>query len=321
MKKSLLFIIILVMAFFVGCQKASNKFLAYEDTAVSSESNDNQITQGDFFAKNIAVVSDTDNHGGDEQLTSGATLLINVTDNKIIYSDHIFDKMYPASLTKLLTALVVLKDGELTDSVTVSENATNIADIGAKVCGYHEGDVLTLEALLNSLIIFSGNDAAIAIAEHLGGSEEAFADMMNKEASKIGAIDSNFVNAHGLHDDNQYTTAYDIYIVINNLLSYDTFRTIVSTSSYTASYSDGDGNDKQKTLVSTNKYLKGEEEVPEGIEVIGGLSGSTNKAGNCLVLLSKDSNGREYISLIMNAVDSDTLYSQMNHLLSLALVE
>ncbi|HWT75676.1 MAG TPA: serine hydrolase [Mobilitalea sp.] len=319
MKKRLLCTLMIASIAFTGCQNSSNELLAYKDTAVAKgQSVDNRITQADYFAKNITVVTKEDNVGGDQQLTSGATLLIDVTDNKVIYADHAFDKMYPASLTKLLTALVVFKYGEMTDSVTVSENAFKIADIGAKVCGYKEGDVLTLDTLLNSLLIYSGNDAAIAIAEHVGGSEEAFVTMMNKEAQSIGAVQSNFMNSHGLHDDNQFTTVYDMYLIMNELLTYDTFRSIISKNTYTSEYKNKDGNDQEKAFDSTNSYLNGDAEPVSGISITGGLSGATNKAGNCLILLCKDSKGKEYISLILNASDSDTLYSQMNHLLSMA---
>jgi D-alanyl-D-alanine carboxypeptidase len=224
--------------------------------------------------------------------------------------------MYPASLTKLLTALVVLQYGALTDSVTVSYDASHIPESGARICGYAEGDIISMEVLLNSLLIYSGNDAAIAIADHIGGDEAAFVDIMNEEAQTIGAIHSNFMNSHGLHDDNQYSTAYDIYLIFNELLKYDTFRNIISSDSYTAIYSDKAGNEKQKTFNSTNLFLKDEGENDLVLEVIGGKTGTTSKAGNCLILLCKDSDGKEYISVILKAADNDTLYSQMSHLIS-----
>ena len=117
-----------------------------------------------------------------------------------------------------MTALVVLKKGELTDSVTVSYNASHIPVAGAKVCGFEEGDVITMDALLHCLLIYSGNDAGIAIAEHMSGSEENFVRIMNSEAKRIGASHTNFVNSHGLHDDNHYTTAYDMYLIFNELI-------------------------------------------------------------------------------------------------------
>lgn len=319
MKKRLLCIVIVIVMTLGGCQSASEDFLAYKDTEGSlSTAVDNQITEGEFFAKNLAIITDKENTGGDEELTSGASLLVNVTDNKVIYADHVYDKLYPASLTKLMTALIVLQKGEMTDTVTISYNASHITEIGAKTCGFAEGDKISLEALLNSMLIYSGNDAAIAVAEHVGGSVEAFVQMMNEEAVKIGAVHSNFVNPNGLHDDNQYTTAYDLYLVFNELLKFDTFREIVNQASYKAEYTDEDGNAKDKTFTSTNQYLEGEAALDPGFTVIGGKTGTTSMAGNCLILLVKDSNDKEYISIVLKASDKEALYKQMTYLLSKA---
>jgi D-alanyl-D-alanine carboxypeptidase (penicillin-binding protein 5/6) len=322
MRKMILVYFIVAAFAFGGCQNSSDEFLAFDElAAVSGYSVDERLTQGDFFAKEIAIIPEDDNVGEDELLTSGASLFVNVTDQEILYADHVYDKLYPASLSKLLTALVVLRYGELTDSVTISYNASHIVEPNAKVCGYEEGDIITLEALLNSLLIYSGNDAAIAVADHVGGSEEAFVKKMNEEAKQIGAVHSNFVNSHGLHDDNQYSTAYDLYLIFNELMKYDMFRSIISSDSYTAIYTDKDGNEKQKTFNTTNLYLRGEVENTLGIKVIGGKTGTTNKAGSCLILLCKDNTGKEYIAQILKAIDSEQLYSQMSYLISKAPIE
>lgn len=290
--------------------------LAFKEMKASTGfSFDNQLTEADFFAKNLAIINEEENLLDASIGTSKASLLINITDNEIIHADHVYDKLYPASLTKLMTALIVLRYGELTDAVTISYNASHITESGAKLCGFHEGDVISLEALLNALLIHSGNDAGIAIAEHVGGSEEGFAKMMNEEAEKLGAIHSNFVNAHGLHDDDHYTTAYDLYLIFNQLISYDTFTSIINSPNYTAAYTDQEGNDVQKTFTTTNRYLNGSADLIDDLEIIGGKTGTTFKAGNCLILLTKDSN-TQYISLILKSSDGNQLYSEMSHILS-----
>lgn len=276
---------------------------------------DNQLTEADFFAQNLAIIDEQENFEENINLSSEASLLINITDNEVIYADNVYEKLYPASLTKLMTALVVLRYGELTDPVTISYNASHITESGAKLCGFKEGDVISLEALLNALLIYSGNDAGIAIAEHIGGSEEGFAKMMNEEAKKIGAIHSNFVNAHGLHDQNHYTTAYDLYLIFNQLIPYDTFLSIINTPSYTATYTNKNGKEIQKTFTTTNRYLNGKTDLIEGLDIIGGKTGTTFKAGNCLILLSKDKKA-QYISLILKASDGNRLYSEMSQMLS-----
>ncbi|NLP34897.1 MAG: D-alanyl-D-alanine carboxypeptidase [Clostridiales bacterium] len=316
MKNKLISLILLACLSFGGCQKTSGEMLAFKEMKASSGFTfDSQLMEADFFAKNLAIISEEENYTEDTLGSSEASLLIDITNNEIIHADNVYEKLYPASLTKLMTALIVLRYGELTDLVTVSYNASHITESGAKLCGFKEGDIVSLEALLNALLIYSGNDVGIAIAEHIGGSEEGFAKMMNEEAKKIGAVHSNFVNAHGLHDDNHYTTAYDLYLIFNELIPYDTFLSIINTPSYTVTYTDKDGNNLEKTFATTNRYLNGKTDLIEHLEIIGGKTGTTFKAGNCLILLSKD-NSAQYISLILKASSGDQLYSEMSQILS-----
>lgn len=312
MRKRCLIVLVIVILILTGCQKPSDQFLSYLDsnTRVGYDLG-NDLSEKDYFAEDVVIIPEKDSGVKDDRISAEAALFVNATEKETLYSKNVYEKLYPASLTKLLTALVVLQRGELTDSVTVSYNASHISDPGAKTCGFKEGDVISLETLLNCLLIYSGNDAAIAIAEHIGGSEENFVQLMNEEAKRIGAVHSNFVNSNGLHDENHYTTAYDIYLIFHELIKADTFRSIINTSSYTANYSDKDKNPKQKTFETTNLYLSGEKELPERLEMIGGKSGTTYKAGNCLILLTKDANENNYISLILKASDQDQLYTDM----------
>lgn len=323
MKMRIMGIILISTLVLGGCRmEASDHYLEFKDGLTGGVSSVNQLlSENEFFAKNLVLISEKDNSGEDSNLTSGATLLVNTTNHKLIYADNVYDKLYPASLTKLMTALVVLKYGELTDQVTISYDASHITESGARLCGFAQGDVLSLEALLNCLLVYSGNDAAVAIADHISGSEEAFAKKMNEEAKRIGAIHSNFINSSGLHDDNHYTTAYDIYLIFNELTQYDTFLSIINTSSYTANYKNFNGEELKKTFHASNQYLIGEIAPPDGISVIGGKTGTTSKAGNCLVLLSKNTKKEKYISVILKAENSDMLYSQMSYLLDIAAIE
>ena len=317
MKKRILGIILVATMMFTGCQKASDQFLRYEDTASDAKAfNDNLLTLEDFFGKNLTVISRDKDNGGDTVLTAGALLFVNNTKKQAIYADDVYKKLYPASLTKLMTALLAFKYGTLTDNVTVSYNASHITEVGAKTCKLQEGDVLTLDVLLNSMLVYSGNDTAIAIAEHISGSVEAFANKMNQEAKNIGAVHSHFVNPNGLHDDNQYTTAYDLYLIFNELLKYDKFFNIINQSSYIANYVDKDGNEKQNIFETTNQYLKGEAATDPKLTVVGGKTGTTSKAGNCLMLLCKDNNNEEYISVVLKANGTNDLYKEMSRMLS-----
>ena len=154
--------------------------------------------------------------------------------------------MYPASITKVMTSLIAIKYGNLEDQVTVTEDAV-ISESGATLCGIKPGDTLTLEQLLYGLMLPSGNDAGAAIAIHMAGSIDAFADMMNEEAKRLGATDTHFMNPHGLHDEDHYTTAYDLYLIFNEALKYPEFRTVTGSTAYTANYTNGAGQSVSKT--------------------------------------------------------------------------
>lgn len=318
MKKWYVILSIIVVIFLGGCQKTSEHFLTYQDVMISSESNSEQyLSETDFFAKDLVIIPLEENTKEDENIQAEAALLVDITDRKALYTKNVHQKMYPASLTKLATALVVLRKGELSDTVTIGYNATHIADPYAKVCGFQEGDRITLDALLHSMLIYSGNDASIAIAEHLAGSEEQFVKLMNDEVAAVGAVNSNFVNSHGLHDEDHYTTAYDIYLIFNELARFDTFRSIINSSSYTAHYTNKDGNTKEKTFETTNRYLRGDKDSPENVTVLGGKTGYTFMAGNCLTLLSESPSGNKFISILLKAAGEDNLYSEMTHLQSI----
>ena len=247
--------------------------------------------------------------------------LYRLSDQTVLCESGVLDKIYPASTTKLLTALVALKHCNLSESVTFSYNASHIGVPGAMVCGFEEGDTVMLGDLLAALLICSGNDAGIAIAEHVSGSVEAFAQLMNEEARRLGAVDTHFVNPHGLHNKDHYTTAYDIYLILNELIHYNTFLSIISMPSCEVSYVDANGYAKVKNFESTNLYFNGVFEVPEEIEIIGGKTGTTNAAGCGLTLYVKDDKGVSYIAEVFHAPTYEVLYGKMTELMKLAVSE
>ena len=268
----------------------------------------------DAFAQDLCVVT------GEEAfdagfVTSEAGALFDQGDREVLYSKNAFERLYPASITKVMTALVALKYGTLTDRVTVTEDAV-ITESGATLCGIEPGDVLTLEQLLYGLMLPSGNDAGAAIAVYVGGSIEGFADMMNEEAARIGAVDTHFVNPHGLHDTDHYTTAYDLYLIFQEAMKDPRFREITGTTAYTASYRDGDGQTVTKTWKGGNWFMTGERETPEGITVIGGKTGTTQAAGYCLIMAEEDAAGGEYISVVLKSDSRQALYDNMENIIS-----
>lgn len=250
--------------------------------------------------------------------------LFDVEHCQTLYSNKVFEKLYSASTTKLMTAYVTLKYGNLDDVVVVGRNAT-IFEPEAVLCGLQEGDQITLYDLLCGLLLCSGNDNAVAIAEHISGSVESFAELMNAEAWQLGATHSHFLNPHGLHEEEHYTTAYDLYLIFNACLQDTRFVEIISMYTYTGTMTGADGSVRYGTWRPSNYYLSGNWLSPDGIRVIGGKTGTTNEAGSCLVLYSVTSNSSDgaehpYISIVMGAPSKPHLYNTMDILLDVAIV-
>ena len=208
------------------------------------------------------------------------------------------------------------RNANLDDQVTISGNAdASSFPADAQVCGLAKGEVWTLRDLLGALLLYSGNDAATAIAEYVGGSEEAFVNMMNRRAQELMANGTHFMNPHGLHDDNHYTTAYDLYLIFNECIKHEDFVNIIQSEAYTAYYTDVDGNSQEALFTPTNLYAQGEVDVPENVTIVGGKTGTTDEAGYCLILMEKDSSDNPYISIVMGASEKPVLYEDMTSLI------
>lgn len=315
----LISIFMLSLIFLTGCGSKSYDMAYSPDHPVSSyrindlENNRNIATT---FASDLCVV-DGDKTGDTQVNMSevGSAALFSLDDKETIYAQNVYEQLAPASLTKVMTALVALKYGSPEDMLTASPNV-KITESGAQTCGLKEGDQMTLAQALHILLINSANDAAVLVAEGVGGSVEGFCELMNQEAKALGATNSNFMNPHGLTTDNHYVTAYDMYLIFNEALKYDLINEIINMPTYTTVYKDKSGDDKELTVNSTVLYLQGEENAPDSITVLGGKTGTTVAAGNCLILLTKDSVGKSYISIILRAEGREILYDDMSDLLN-----
>lgn len=267
------------------------------------------------FASGLCVTAGDVLAGTDVDMSQAtAAGLFDITSGRVIYAKNIHEKLNPASLTKILTALCALKYSSPDDILTASENVY-INESGAVKLGIAAGDTMTMDQALHALLLKSANDVAVMVAEHVGGSVEGFADMMNETANSLGATNSHFVNPNGLTDPNHYTTAYDMYLICNEVVKYDKFIEIIHTPKYTSVYHDMDGKDKTMDLSTTNAYIKGEAFAPDNVTVIGGKTGTTDAAGSCLILYSKDTSGNPYISVILQSSDRTVMYQEMGDLL------
>ena len=268
-------------------------------------------------------------------------LLFSLSNHKVLYANGIYDKVYPASITKIMTAMLALQSGKLNDTVTITQDNVTLED-GSQVCGFVAGDQVTLDQLLHCLLVYSGNDAASAIAEyvggntenfvqmmndysgndaasaiatHVGGSTENFVAMMNEYAAQLGCTGTHFSNPHGLQDENHYTTPYDIYLMLNEAFTYPEFTEITELPSYTVTYTGSDGTEKSTTLTATDHYLTGEATAPKDVTILGGKTGTTEVAGNCLAILTQNAYGKTFVSIVMGADTKELLYQEMNSLL------
>lgn len=258
-----------------------------------------------------------------ESFDAAAGFLFDISENQVYFSYNCDKKIYPASTTKLLTALTMLRELQrqersLDEVVTIRRTNGGINIYGAKLCGFMEGDRVSLRALLNALLVYSGNDAGIAIAEAVSGSVDDFVRAMNQTAAAIGATHTHFVNPHGLHNSEHFTTAYDMYLIFRSCLEYECFLPIVGQKSYTVHYTDKAGKDMQLELETTNQYFLDNFSAPDGVTVGGGKTGSTSYAGDCFVMYSSCGN-KNFISAVFGAESKNTLYQQMTGLLGLEL--
>lgn len=212
-----------------------------------------QLTAAPVFAETAASAADdpaqTQDTAADDQpdsvsedrllssrtsftVAAKAALLIDLNTNRVVYEQDADERIYPASLTKIMTCLIALENGNLSDVVTVSQSAMNDLDADSSVAGLKVGEQLTLENLLYCMMLQSGNDACNVIAEHIAGSVTDFVRMMNQRAYELGCQNTHFNNPHGLHDESHYTTARDLAIITEAALKSENFRQIVDSYEY-----------------------------------------------------------------------------------------
>lgn len=238
-------------------------------------------------------------------ISSGAGLLIERSSDRVLFEKNAYKKMYPASTTKILTAIVVLENTNLTDTATVSKNALETIPNGYVTCNLQIGEELSIKDLMYALMVKSANDAAVVLAEHVGGSVEGFSDMMNEKAKEIGCKNTHFVNPNGIHNNNHYTTAYDLYLMADYALSFEhtnEFREFVSKTSYTLPATNMYPAE-DRSFTTTNELIKinNNDRIDNYYykNALGIKTGHTSQAGYCLVS-SSNRDDLEFISVILD---------------------
>ena len=231
----------------------------------------------------------------DDGINSNFAILINADTGEIIAQKNYAERMYPASLTKVMTLLVALEN--ITDLNDTYEMSYKIIDPlyrqGASLAGFSSGEKVKIIDLLYAVILPSGADATCAIADYISGSEEAFVGLMNNKAKALGLQHTHFSNSSGLHDDNNYTTAYDMALILKAAMDNDLAKKIMTTSQYTTAVTEQhpEGIWMDSTL---SHYIK-ENEPDNDTEILGGKTGYVSQSGNCIASFAKSATGNYYI--------------------------
>ncbi len=228
-----------------------------------------------------------------------AAILMDMKSGKILYNKNENAKMYPASITKIMTAILTLESGiDFSETIIASQEAIEPITNKHSHMGILVGEELTIENLIYGMMVYSANDAANVLAIRVAGSLEAFVQMMNEKAVELGAVNTHFANAHGFHDDNHYTTAYDLSLIARYAMQNETFRNIVKTDMYTMAPT----NKYKETryLSSTNHLISRRRQAGFYYsKAIGIKTGYTDESGYCLA--SAAVNGEtELLSVVLN---------------------
>lgn len=253
-----------------------------------------------FLLVIISVLTIHSNNVFAQEYNSSSEIVMEVNTNRVLYQSNAYQKKYMASTTKILTAITIIENCDLNDEITITKESVGIE--GSSIY-LKEGETYTIEELLYGLMLCSGNDCAHALATYCSGSIKDFAILMNNTAQKIGAMSSSFINPHGLHDDNHFTTAYDLALISCYSMKNINFRKIVGSKHYIAPKN---STREQKLFVNKNKMLK-EFNGSTGIK-----TGFTKKAGRCLVS-SCVKDGMELVCVVLNC---PPMFERSKHLLT-----
>ncbi|MDO4382685.1 MAG: D-alanyl-D-alanine carboxypeptidase family protein [Clostridia bacterium] len=237
-------------------------------------------------------------------ISAPVCVLMEYSTGKILFEKNLNKMMYPASTTKLMTAILVLEKCQLTDVATVSNSAVDSVPAGYSTAYLQKGEKLTIEQLLHVLLIPSANDAANVLAEHVGSSIANFANMMNSKAKEIGCENTNFKNPSGIHDENHYSTAYDLSLIAKHAMQFQTIKDIVQKTVYNLPKTDKYNSDN-RIFYNTNLLLSHHSPDDYYYPYATGLkTGYTNPAKDCIIATAKKDD-LELIAVILGAEDTN----------------
>lgn len=233
------------------------------------------------------------------ELTAKSAILIDAASGRILYESNAYERLPQASTTKMTTALVALENAKLTKQIRLPDDFVNPGESSIYL---EPGETHSLEDLMYALLLKSANDAAEAIAIGIAGSLEKFVNMMNKRVKDLGLTNTHYVNPHGLHHEDHYSSAFDLAMIAREALKHQEFREIITTDRHTLPWA---GNEYNRVVDNGNKLLK----TYEGAD--GVKTGYTRQAGSCLVG-SATKNGMQLIAVVLNC---NGMYDEVGALL------
>lgn len=255
------------------------------------------------FSYTLAVTLAEKTNELEKNLSSEAVLLMEASTGKVVYEKNGYEKKYPASTTKIMTAILAIEHCNLNETATASEFAINSVPSGYSTANIQIGETLSVKDLLYALMLQSANESAVILAEHVSGSQEAFANLMNEKAKELGCKNTHFINPNGIHNENHYTTAYDLALITQYAMKNQTFRDIVKTTSFTLPATTSYPSESRTYANTNNLIIYDARNRPDNYYykyATGVKTGYTSAAKNCLVA-SAEKNGIEYISVVLGA--------------------
>lgn len=247
-------------------------------------------------------------------------LVIDETSHETVAAKNPHKRMYPASMTKLMTAIVVcdqLEAGIISkdDVVTLDKNySISVPGVGTSELTY--GCSITVDNLMHGLLVESDNYYALILADYIAGDVESFCKMMNDKANTLGATNTHYMNPHGLDDPDHYSTAYDTYLIIKEAESHSYITEIAQLSEYSYLYHDSYGQAVEKEIHATNMFVRGKAALPSGYNITAWKTGTTTGAGNCLSMYL-EGGSKDYIVVAASKEDRKDLYNSIVELICL----
>ena len=251
-------------------------------------------------------------------------LLIDNVDGTVYAAKNVHKRMYPASMTKLMTAIVVCDymeaQGKEYDEIVTVDNYYDLSAQGGGVNPLPRGSKISVRNLLAGLLIQSNNYYALILADYVAGSEEAFCDLMNEKATALGATNTHFANPHGLDDVEHYSTAYDIYLIIKEASQYPIVNELDSMTEYTYTYENYSGYEIEATISPTNLFLGDNLNLPANYVIKNWKTGTTDGAGSCLAMIVENTaldTENSYTVIASNGESKPQLYDAIVKLICL----